>query len=85
MTLQQCNRYRGCLRVNFACYDVKQSEQAGGCASYRNFEREMQQLKALQDKWGSKIVRIDKLNRGRTQKQKRTDYNPIIKIPIKGI
>lgn len=85
MTLQQCNKYRGCLRLNFLTYNVKQSEQAGGCATYRNYQREMQQLLALQKKWGKKIVRIDESNKGRTSKTKLFDYNPIIKIPIKGV
>ena len=85
MTLQQCNRYRGCLRLNFLTYDVKQSEQKGGCASYRTMIREKEQFELLQKKWGSKIVREDKSNKGRSKKQKRFDYNPIIKIPIKGV
>jgi Na+/phosphate symporter len=40
MTLQQCNKYRGCLRVNKYHYNCKQSKQAGGCATYRNYMRE---------------------------------------------
>lgn len=85
MTLQQCNRYRGCLRVNFLFYDVKQSEQPGGCATYRTLAKEIEQFKLLQKKWGSDIVREDTSNKGRTKKQKRFDYNPIIKVPIKGV
>lgn len=85
MTLQQCNKYRGCLRLNFLTYDVKQSEQAGGCASYRNMKKEKEQFDLLQKKWGKDIVREDQSNKGQTKKQKCFDYNPIIKIPIKGI
>lgn len=85
MTLQQCNRYRGCLRLNFLTYSVKQSEQSGGCATYRNLKREKEQFELLQKKWGKNIVREDSSNKGGTQKQKRFDYNPIIKVPIKGI
>lgn len=85
MTLQQCNKYRGCLRLNFLTYNVKQSEQKGGCASYRTMLREKEQFELLQKKWGSKIVREDKSNKGGTKKQKRFDYNPIIKVPIAGI
>lgn len=85
MTLQQCNKYRGCLRLNFLTYNVKQSEQTGGCAHYRNYLKEKQQFELLQKKWGSKIVREDKSNKGRTSKIKMFDYNPIIKVPIKGI
>lgn len=85
MTLQQCNRYRGCLRLNFLTYDVKQSEQAGGCATYRNYAKEKQQFLLLQKKWGLEIVREDNSNKGGTSKQKLFDYNPIIKVPIRGI
>lgn len=86
MTLQNCNKYRGCLRLNKYHYDVKQAKQAGGCATYRNYERERQQLEALRKKWGSKIVKIDNSNKGKTTKEKANfDFNPIIKVPIKGI
>lgn len=86
MTLQQCNKYRGCLRVNKFFYNCKQSKQAGGCATYRNYEREIQQLEALQEKWGEKIVKIDKTkNNNQKKESKIIDYNPIITIPIKGI
>jgi len=86
MTLQNCNRYRGCLRVNKYHYVVKQAEQAGGCAVYRNYAREEQQLYALRQKWGSRIVKFDKSNKGKTKKDKvRIDFNPIIKTPIKGV
>lgn len=86
MTLQQCNKYRGVLRVNFCFYDCKQSEQAGGCATYRNYEKEKSQLEALQNKWGEKIVKIDKAkNHNQKKESKILDYNPIIHIPIKGV
>lgn len=86
MTLQNCNKYRGCLRVNKFHYDVKQAKQSGGCATYRNYERENQQLEALRRKWGSRIVKIDQSNKGKTRKEKvNFDFNPIIKVPIKGV
>lgn len=86
MTLQNCNKYRGCLRVNKYHYDCKQSKQKGGCATYRNYDREVQQLKALQKKWGEKIVKIDSaLNHNAKKVKVNIDYNPIIHIPIKGV
>lgn len=86
MTLQQCNEYRGCLRVNFAHYICQQAEQAGGCATYRNREREYQQLRLLRKKWGSRIVRFDESKNTKcTKERKYEDFNPIIKIPIKGV
>lgn len=85
MTLQQLNAERVVLRINGYHYVCKQSEQAGGCAMYRNRQREDEQLKMLQRKWGSKIVRRDTTNKGKTKKEKLDDYNPIINIPIAGV
>lgn len=86
MTLQQCNKYRGCLRLNKFFYSCKQSKQAGGCATYRNYDREIEQLELLQRKWGKNIVKIDSVKNSNQKKEsKKFDYNPIIKIPIKGI
>lgn len=79
LAIQHLNEYRGILRLNKFHYDCKQSIQAGGCATIRNYKREEEQLKLLQNKWGSDIVRLDKTSK------KKFDYNPIIKIPIKGI
>ena len=87
MTIQQCNKYRGVLRLNAWHYYAKQSVQSGGCASYRNEERERQQFEALQKKWGSDIVKRDGADKSHKAKKekRREDYNPIIKIPIKGV
>lgn len=84
LAIQHLNRYRGILRLNKYHYNCKQSVNPGGCATYRNREREEQQLKALQRKWGSKIVKQDKTNKGDKEKVY-ADYNPIIHIPIKGV
>lgn len=87
MTLQQLNRERVVLRVNKYHYRVKQAKQAGGCAAYRNYEREKQQLEALQKKWGSDIVRCDFSDRSHkgTRKKVRMDFNPVIHPPIRGV
>lgn len=85
MTLQQLNIERVVLRVNAYHYVCKQSVNEGGCASYRNREREKQQIEALRNKWGSDIVKLDTTNKGHSKKKKLDDYNPIIHIPIKGI
>lgn len=79
ITLQHIQKYGGLLRINFAHYEVKQSEQEGGCASYRNLEFEKSQFYDLQTKWGKDIVQRDK------NSKKSFDYNPILKVPIKGI
>ena len=86
LAIQHLNKYRGCLRLNKFFYDCKQSKQAGGCATYRNYDREIQQLEELQRKWGRNIVKIDKVkNNNQKKESKKIDYNPIIHIPIKGI
>ena len=79
LAIQHLNEYRGILRLNKFHYDCKQSVQAGGCASIRNYKMEKDQFDLLRKKWGSDIIRIDKTSK------KKFDYNPIIKIPIKGV
>lgn len=87
MTLQQLNKYRVVLRVNKFFYKCEQSTIAGGCATYRNIDREIEQLNLLQKKWGSKIVKWDNNSRNHKSKKRRkvVDYNPVIIVPIKGI
>lgn len=85
LCIQHLNKYRGVLRVNSVHYDCLQSENKGGCAAMRNKQREKEQFELLQKKWGSDIVRVDSTNKGRTKKKKQFDYNPIIKVPIKGV
>lgn len=85
MSLQQINLERIVLRLNAYHYICKQSENTGGCAAYRNRDREREQLEMLKAKWGGQIVKIDTSNKGRSEKIKRLDYNPIIKVPIKGV
>jgi hypothetical protein len=85
MTLQQLNLERVILRIDAYHYICRQSTNKGGCATYRNREREKQQMEALRQKWGSDIIRFDTSNKGKTKKKKLDDYNPIISIPIKGV
>lgn len=84
MTLQVLNRFRKNFRMNMYSYNCNQNTLAGGCASYRSIEREMEQNKMLQAKWGSKVVKFDKSNGSKTR-EKSYDINPIIKVPIKGV
>ena len=83
MFINQCNKNRKVLRINKFFYSCKQSINAGGCASIRNSDKETQQLEALKSKWGGKIVKYDK--KANSQNRKVIDYNPIIRIPIKGV
>lgn len=89
-TLQYLNRYRKMLRVNKYHYSTKQAVQPGGVAAYRSVEKEKEQLAALQRKWGSKIVKREKLDFSRSQvrnpkKVRPFDLNPILSVPIRGI
>jgi len=84
MTIQVLNAYRKNLRMNMYHYVCDQNTLAGGCAEYRNVEREMEHNEMLQKKWGSKIVRFDKSNKS-SGKQKTYDINPIINVPIQGV
>ena len=50
------------------------------------WKEKKKQFEMLKKKWGSKIVKLDTSNKGRSKKNRKyIDYNPIIKIPIKGI
>jgi hypothetical protein len=86
-TLQHLNKYRCTFRVNGAYYIARQSQQPGGCATYRSIDRERDQLIALQKKWGSSIVQVDTGRKAhmREGKSKGFDYNPIIHVPIGGV
>jgi hypothetical protein len=79
ITLQHVYKHGGALRINYAHYEVKQAEQEGGCATYRNLEREREQFFLLQKKWGKDIIRRDK------KSSRSFDFNPIMKIPVKSI
>lgn len=85
-TLQQLNVHRRVLRVNKFYYVVRQVEQEGGCAMYRNLIAEREQFELLQKKWGKRIVKGDtlKTSRGRSEKVRKFDINPVIYPPIKG-
>lgn len=82
-SIQNVNKYRKLLRINYAHMIKKDHKNKGGCADYRTIDREVEQLKLLQKKWGKRIVKNDTTQRGK--KKKGFDINPIIKIPINGI
>lgn len=86
LALQHLNKYRGILRINKFYYIAKQSKQSGGCATYRNFTTEKNQLMLLQKKWGQDIIKVDRSRKAQSKKQKNNiDYNPIIQVKIKGV
>lgn len=79
LSIQHLWHNRKILRFNAYHYDCKQAEQAGGCAVYRNTDTEKHDFELLQQKWGSKIIQRD------SRSKREFDFNPIIKIPIKGV
>lgn len=88
MLLQQTNKYRLNLRVNKYFYVKKSAENKGGCATYRNQEKEKQQMDDLQKKWGRNLVKRESLrhSRSHSSKKRRTiDINPVVLVPIRGI
>jgi len=87
MTLSQLNKHRLVLRFNAYNYDCFQSEKEGGCSTYRNLKKEAEQLLLLQKKWGDQIVKVDKNLRSHNIKKIKNsvDYNPVIRVPIRGI
>lgn len=85
MALQQLNMERVALRVNSHHYICEQSTNVGGTSTLRNRDREYEETMAFQRKWGSHIIKIDETNKGLTTKQKIFDYNPIVRVPIKGV
>lgn len=85
LAIQHLNKYRGILRINSFHYICEQSTNKGGCATIRNIKREKEQFELLQKKWGNKIVKEDKTINRKSKKIKGFDYDPIIKVPIKGV
>jgi hypothetical protein len=79
IAIQHLQRHRGIFRANYAFYEAKQSEQTGGCATYRNIDREKAEFFQLQRKWGSDVIKLDKSDK------KDFDYNPVVHIPYKGV
>jgi len=86
MCIQVCDTYRRLLRFNFVTLNKKDHKNKGGCAEMRTMDREKDQLRLLINKWGNEIIKNDKNNdKVRQKKKKDMDFNPIVKIPIRGI
>lgn len=88
MALQQLNRYRGVLCVNYAYVAGDFGNLKGGTAVRRNMQAEREQYAAFKRKWGSKVVRGCKSKRHSLGKELVGGYDyshPIVKAPIRGI
>jgi hypothetical protein len=93
MSLQQLNKYRGILCLNF-CFCVGDfGKLTGGTSVRRTNKREFEQWKLFRDKWGSDIVRGTSTKSGinsRTGERKdfisKYDFShPVVKAPIDGV
>ena len=92
MALQQMNKYRGVLKLNFAHVNADFGKLVGGTSVRRNFDREHEQFLLFREKWGSDIVVgvNKKSGKGRSTKNEplieKYDFShPMVKVPIKGI
>ena len=80
ISIQALNKYRKILRVNKYAVDAEHKDNKGGCVSYRTLEREENACRAIEKKWGTKIIHYN------TKKGKYTSYlNGVVKIPIEGV
>ena len=74
-SLQVLNKYRKILRLDKYHYEAEHLTNIGGCTNFRTYDKELQQLELLQNKWGKDIVKFDIAK----------SINPVVKVPIKGI
>lgn len=83
LALQMLNKYKKVLRANKYAVNAQHGNVKGGCASYRTFERETAACKAIERKWGTKIIHynID----GGNSKRESAYLNGIVNVPIKGV
>ena len=80
ISIQALNKYRKILRFNKYAVDADHKTNKGGCVSYRTLEREEAACKAIEKKWGTKIIHYN------IEKGKYTSYlNGIVNIPINGV
>ncbi len=80
ISIQALNKYRKILRYNKFAVDADHKDNKGGCVSYRTLEREAAACKAIEKKWGTRIIHYN------TAKGKYTSYlNGIVNVPIQGV
>jgi hypothetical protein len=79
-SVQALRKHRRILRHNKYHYIADHIKLKGGCSIYRNVEKESQQMKLLEKKWGSGIIKADRKTQGGN-----VTINPKFFCPIKGI
>ena len=95
MNIQQQNKYRGILTINFAFVNGDFGKLQGGTSVRRNHKAEFEQFKLFKQKWGSDIVRGTNTKSGIVKKDgvgKRKEFqsqydfsHPIVRVPIDGV
>lgn len=80
MSLQMLNKYKKILRANKYAYNAKHGDNKGGSAAFRTMEREIEACKAIEKKWGTKLIHYN-IDKGRYSGL----LNGIMKVPIKGV
>lgn len=80
ISIQALNKYRKILRINKYAVNADHKGNRGGCVSYRTMEREAAACKAIEKKWGTRIIHYN------TKRGKYTSYlNGVVHIPINGV
>lgn len=80
ISIQALNKYRKILRMNKYAVNAEHKGNKGGCVSYRTLEREEKACRAIEKKWGTKIIHYN------TKNGKYTSYlNGVVKVPISGV
>lgn len=79
ISIQALSKYKKILRMNKYAVNADHKDNKGGCVSYRTMQRERDACKAIERKWGTKIIHY-KLD------GKYTDLlNGRVNIPINGV
>ena len=80
ISIQALNVYRKILRANKYAANAQHKDNGGGCVSYRSMEREKAACRAIERKWGTRIIKYN------TESGKYTDLlNGRVHIPINGV
>ena len=80
MSLQQLKKYKMVLRMNKYAYYCEHGDNEGGIVSYRTMEKETQWCRAIEKKWGRRVIRYP------MEPKKYADLlNATVNVPIGGV
>ena len=83
ISLAAINNYKKILRVNKYAVNAQHGNIKGGSACYRTFEKETAACKAIEKKWGTKIIHYN-IDCGKATRES-AYLNGVVNIPIKGV